>query len=148
MIPLLMLAAAAPAAEPLRLETHLLAEKREAAPDGTPRTVLVAPVRVGPGDGVVVRLSWRNTGARPIAGLVLANPVPRGLLYRGAQDGVAPEVSADGRSFAPLAALRVAAPGGGTRPALPADVTHVRWRLSDPVAAGGGGSVAFAATVR
>lgn len=154
LFPLVLLAAAtaAPAAipstaAPLRLETRILAERRVAAPDGTTRVDLVPPTRVGPGDPVVVKVRYRNAGTQPIGGLVIANPVPRNLAYRGSR-GVAPEVSVDGRTFGPLGALRVALPGGGARPATLSEVTHVRWRLPSPLTAGGGGEFAFQAVVR
>lgn len=150
LIPLLLLSAAAasPTAEPLRLETRIMAERRVAAADGTTRVELVPPAHVGPGDPVVVTVRYHNQGRQPLAGLVIANPVPRGLAYRSPRGALAPELSVDGRSFAPLPALRVALPGGGARPATPSDVTHVRWRLPSPLTAGGGGEFAFQAVVR
>lgn len=150
MLALLMVAAAsAPAAEPLRLETRVLAETRVTGPEGTASVVLAAPGRVGPGDRMVVEVNYRNTGAQPIAGLVIANPLPRGLAYRAPRaPSPAPDLSVDGRRFGPLSSLTVALPGGGERAARPDDVTHVRWRLSNPVAAGTGGELAFQAVVR
>jgi len=142
---LLVAAAAAPvsAAEPLRLETRILAEKRVAAADGTTRVALSPATRAGPGDPVVVEVRYRNVGRQSLGGVVIANPVPRDLAYRAPRTGPAPELSVDGRTFGPIASLRV-----GTRAATLADVTHVRWRLSDPVTAGGGGEFAFQAVVR
>lgn len=153
MVPIIAIAAALPvaatAASPLQLESRILAEARQAAPDGTTRVALVSPRHVGPGDAVVVQLAYRNTGAQPITGLVIANPVPRNLAYRGPRPGsAAPELSVDGTHFGPLASLSVALPGGARRPATPADVTHVRWQLTTPVAAGGSGQLAFKAAVR
>lgn len=150
LLPLLLIAAtAAPAAEPLRLQTRVLAETRTAAPDGTVRTALAAPSRVGPGDRIVVQVAYRNAGTQPIAGLVIANPLPRGMAYRAPRaPSPAPEVSVDGRSFGALSDLRVAVSGGGERAAGADDVTHVRWRISNPVAAGAGGEFAFQAVVR
>ncbi|SFP87213.1 hypothetical protein [Sphingomonas rubra] len=150
MLSFLIAAVATPAAavDPLRLETRILAERRVAAPDGSTRVELVPPARVGPGDPVVVEVAFRNGGAQPIGGLVIANPVPRGLAYRAPHGTEMPELSVDGRRFGPLASLVVALPGGGTRPATASDVTHVRWRLSTSLAAGRGGAFAFRAVVR
>lgn len=150
MIPLILLAAAtaAPAPDPLHLETRIMAERRIAAADGSTRVALVKPEHVGPGDAVVVVVHYRNVGTLPIGGLVVANPVPRNLVFRAGRGAATPEVSVDGRTFGALADLRVALPGGGTRPALPADVTHARWRLSRPLTAGGEGEFAFQAVVR
>lgn len=151
MIPLVLLAAAAPAAaapDPLRLETRILAERRVAAAEGTTRVELVPPTRTGPGDPVVVEVRYRNDGTQPIGGLVIANPVPRNLTYRGAHGATTPEVSVDGRTFGTLGDMRVPVAGGGARPAALSDVTHVRWRLSETVRPGAGGELAFQAAVR
>lgn len=140
---------AAMAAAPLEVSSQVLVESRVAAADGTTRIDLVAPARVVPGDRVLFRLRYRNTGTQPIAGLVLANPVPAGMAYRAAGAGSpAPELSVDGRTFGTLAALRVAAPGGALRPATADDVTSVRWRLAAPVAAGAQGQLSFQAVLR
>lgn len=149
MIPFASLAAvvvAVAAAAPLQLETRILAERPGAA--GT-APVLAPARRMLPGDPLVVELAYRNTGAAAITGLVLANPIPQGLAYRGGQpDMPVPDLSVDGSRFGPLAVLTVALPGGGTRPATAADVTHVRWRLPAALAAGGSGRLAFRAVVR
>lgn len=147
-MPLILLAAATSAAEPLRLDTRMMAERPVAAADGSTRVELVAPDHVGPGDPVVVVVRYRNAGPLPIGGLVVGNPVPRQLAYRAGRGATMPEVSVDGRTFGPLASLRVPLPDGSARPAVPADVTHVRWRLSRPLTAGGGGEFAFQAVVR
>jgi len=147
-IPIATAAAPRPAG-PLDLSTRVLAEVHERAADGSTRVVLATPVRVVPGDRMTVMLDYRNTGTAPIADLVLANPLPAGLAYRGpVANSPAPEVSVDGRRFAPLDALTLALPGGGTRAATAGDVSHVRWRLARPVAPGTGGTLAFAATIR
>ena len=140
--------AAASAAGPLSLVTRVLVETREGAADGTSRTRLVAPTRATPGDRVVVVLAYRNTGARPLADLVLVDPVPAGVAFRDADGAPGAEVSADGRTFAPLASLRVATAAGTTRAAIAADVTHVRWRLVAPLAPGAGGELRFRATLK
>ncbi|MGI4731798.1 MAG: hypothetical protein ACRYFW_08635 [Janthinobacterium lividum] len=138
------LAAAAAPAGPLAVTTRVLTEQRHAAPDGTTRITLGKPTRVSPGDGVVVAVGYRNTGAQALGDVVLADPLPASITYRGPRAGSPePEVSVDGRRYAPLAALVVATPAGGTRPARAADVTAVRWRLSAPLAPGGQGEFAF-----
>lgn len=141
--------AAAPAQSPLRLDSRILAERRQPAADGSTRITLVAPNHVGPGDPVVVLLDWRNAGAQPISGLVVANPVPANLRYRAPAAGSPePDLSVDGRTFGPLATLSIALPEGGRRPAAVADITHVRWRLPQTIAAGAAGRLAFQAVVR
>lgn len=147
---LFALGVAAPAlAGPLTLASDVRVEKRIAAPDGTTRTELARVTRVVPGDRVTFVLSYRNTGSAPLANVVLANPVPRGMLYRSAATGsAAPELSVDGKNYGTLAALRVPAIGGGTRAAGPDDVTNVRWRLTSPIAAGSSGQLAFQAVIK
>lgn len=142
------LAAAQPAG-PLAIETKMLVEQRSRAADGTTRTGWAVPTKVVPGTPVTIRISYRNTGAQPIAGLVIANPVPANTVYRGVADGVPqPELSVDGQTFASLAQLRVPVPGGGSRAAGNADVTAVRWRLTSPLTAGASGQFAFQAVLK
>ncbi|USU11075.1 hypothetical protein NF701_10925 [Sphingomonadaceae bacterium OTU29THOMA1] len=146
----LVVAAAAPAfaAGPLTMTTRMMVEKRVAAADGSTTTSLVPAVSVAPGDRITVVLAYRNTGTAALGDLVLANPVPKNVAYRGAATTAAPEVSVDGKTFGTLAALRVTTPAGTMRPATADDVTHVRWRLSSPVSAGQGGELAFKAVLK
>ncbi len=137
------------AAGPLEVTAKVMVESKQRAADGTTRVTLAPVARVVPGDRVVFQLAYRNTGRQPLADIVLDNPVPAAIAYRGPADGsVAPEVSVDGRTYGPLASLRVALPGGGTRPAAPADVSHVRWKLGAPLAAGAAGRLAFQAVLK
>lgn len=146
---ILALPAAAIAAGPLQISTSVMVEQRVAAGDGTTATRLVAPKRVVPGDRVMLVLAYRNTGAQPLANVVLANPVPKGMAYRAPAAGSpAPEVSVDGNNFGTLASLKVRAMTGATRAATPDDVTAVRWRLGTPLAAGAEGKLAFQAVLK
>ena len=142
------LATPALAADPLQVTNRTLVERRVAAADGMTRIVASAKGRAAPGDRLVVELAYRNTGQRPIADLVLADPVPAALAYRAPAPGTpAPEVSVDGTRFAALADLVVARPGGG-RPATADDVVAVRWRLPGALAAGASGTLSFHAVLR
>lgn len=145
-----MTAAATPAlAGPLTVSSEMRIEKRMAARDGTTRIVLQKATNAVPGDRVVFVLSYRNTGRQPIADLVLANPVPKGVVYRApAQGSPAPDLSVDGSTFGTLDSLRVRTATGGTRAASPDDVTTVRWRLASPVAAGAQGQLSFQAVLK
>ena len=147
MIALVLLAAAAPAG-PLDLASRVLVERRVAARDGTVSIEQVPAKGAAPGDRLIVQLTDRNSGTQPLGDLLLGNPVPAGMAYRGpAAAGPEPEVSADGQRFAPLARLTVAGPAGA-RAATAADVTHVRWRLTRPLQPGAGGSLSFRAIVK
>ena len=148
---LAMTAVAAPAAAggPLQLSSSVLVEQNVRAPDGSVRASLLPARKVVPGDRVVFVLGYRNTGRQPIANVVVANPVPAGMNYRGpTAASAAPEVSVDGRTFGPLAGLRVATVDGGTRAARPDEVRHVRWRLSGAVAPGAQGRLSYQAILK
>lgn len=151
-LPLALLAAPAgaqPPTGPLTVTSRMLVEHRRAAADGTVRVDTVDATRAVPGDRLIVTLAYRNTGRDPIANVVLANPVARQLAYRGPAPGSpAPELSIDGRHFAPLATLQAAAADGGHRPAGVDDVVAVRWRLPAPVAPGAGGTLGFVAVLK
>lgn len=136
-------------AGPLTITSQTSVEQRVAAPDGTVRMVLVPAKRAIPGDKVVFALNYHNTGTQPIANLVLANPVPKGMVYRAVAAGSPiPEVSVDGKTFGTLASLRVRTAEGGSRAAGPDDVTSVRWRLTNAVAPGSQGQLAFQAILK
>jgi len=137
------------ATTPLLVTTTTAMERPVAARDGTTRIVAAAGGRARPGDRLVVTLSYRNTGRLPIADLVLADPVPRELAYRGPAAGTPePDVSADGHRFAPLSTLLVRVAGGGTRPASPDDVVAVRWRPAGALAPGAAATLAFRAVLK
>lgn len=139
---------AAVAAGPLQVVSKILAEQRVRAPDGTTAVTLVAAKKAVPGDRMVFLLSYRNTGKQPVGGLVLDNPVPPGIAYRGpAVNSPVPDVSVDGKTYGALATLRVRTPAGA-RAASPDDVTAVRWRLAAPLAAGAQGQFAFQAVLK
>jgi uncharacterized repeat protein (TIGR01451 family) len=149
----LLLAAAVPAAaapgQPVKITATVLAEARQAAKDGTVQLRLVPAGHVVPGDHVVYQLTVSNSGSKPATGVVIANPVPAGMQYAGPAAGSpVPDVSVDGKTFGPLASLRIATAGGGVRPAAAADVRVVRWQLAQPVAAGGARQVAFRALLK
>ncbi|RZM23816.1 MAG: DUF11 domain-containing protein, partial [Sphingomonas sp.] len=96
-------AVASAAAGPLQVTSSIMVEARSAAPDGTTRVTLVKPSRVTPGDKVIFVLAYRNSGAQPLANVVLDNPLPRQIAYRSANPGSpAPDVSVDGKTYGSL----------------------------------------------
>lgn len=134
---------------PLTMTSRVMVEQRSTAADGSTRTALVPAKRAVPGQRILVVLAYRNTGTQALGDVVLANPVPAHVAYRdGGTGSAAPEVSVDGRTFGPLATLRVGLPGGATRAATPDDVTHVRWRLSSPLGPGQAGERTFQAVLK
>jgi uncharacterized repeat protein (TIGR01451 family) len=142
-------ASAAAATSPLVVDSSILTEHKQAAADGTVKVSLAPATRVVPGDKVIFVLTYRNTGNQPIENIVLSNPLPHGIAYRAPAAGsLAPDLSVDGRTYGALASLRVVSANGATRTAGADDVTHVRWRLSAPLPAGGKGQFSFQAVLK
>lgn len=107
---------------------------------------MVPAGKVTPGDRLFTVLSYANAGAKPAGDVVLVNPVPKQMEFVSAEGAAL--VSVDGgKSYGQLARLQVTGADGKARPALAADVTHVRWNLA-PIAAGTAGQVSFQARLR
>jgi len=139
--------AGAPARAGIALESRVLKADAAKTAGGETRTFVPATKAI-PGDPMVYVLSYRNTGAQPVADVVLDSPVPATMVYRGAGTGTEPEVSIDGIRFGRLTDLTVTGPGGVNRPARLSDVVHVRWRIAMPVQPGAAGQVSFHAVLR
>ena len=93
-------------------------------PNGKPVTVREEPRLVTPGDKLVFELSYRNGGAQPATGFVITDPIPPSVDLLPAATSAGAIFSVDGgRTWGPLAALRVATADGSGRPATAADVT-------------------------
>lgn len=136
-------------AGPLVIETRMLVEQPQRAADGTTRITKVVPTKVVPGTPVTIVIDYRNTSAQPLGGVVIANPVPRNTEFRGVAAGTPqPDLSVDGKTFAPLAQLSVRQADGRARAASPADVSVVRWRLPAALPAGSAGTFAFEAVLK
>src|SRR3546814_20505664 len=70
------------------------------------------------------------------------------MVYAGT-DTPGEVVSVDGgRSFGPIAEMKVADADGVERTATPADVTHVRWVINRAMPTGAGGQRRFRAVMR
>ena len=93
------------------------------------------------GDRVVTILRW-ELGKRA-GSFTITNPLPRAVSYQASsRDDEA--VSVDGgRSWGRLGQLKI-----GDRLASPEDVTHVRWRIPERIAARGRGQIAYSGIVR
>lgn len=120
-------------------------------PDGTTgkmKNTLAAPERVLPGEALVFMLEYKNNGATPAASFVINNPIPANVIYTGVEQEWA-DVSVDGgKTFGKLAALKVAKGDGTMRPALPTDVTHVRWKFAQAIAPAAAGRVTYYGMVK
>jgi uncharacterized repeat protein (TIGR01451 family) len=143
----LLAPAAAFAADNVSLTSKVYVERVKPGPDGKPVTVREAPGVVTPGDKLVFVLGYRNAGPEPASGFVLTDPIPPSVAFAGSDDARA-IVSVDGgRSWGPLASLKVVQADGTSRAAVPADVTHIRWSFGQPIAAGSGGELSFRGVV-
>jgi uncharacterized repeat protein (TIGR01451 family) len=138
---------AAFAADNVTLSSHAFVEKVKPGPNGKPVTVLEEPKLVTPGDKLVFELSYRNQGAQPATGFVITDPIPSAVTFAGAVSPGAVYSVDGGRTWGPLAALRVATANGGSRPATATDVTTVRWNFP-AIPAGAGGKVSFRGVVK
>jgi uncharacterized repeat protein (TIGR01451 family) len=140
--------AAAMAAEQVSLSSEVFVEKTVQDARGVAKTVREAPKVVTPGDKLVFVLSYRNQGAEPATGFTVTNPIPSSVGFAAVEDAGA-SVSIDGgKSWGQLAALKVALADGSSRPAVAADVTHIRWSFAQPIVAGSSGQLSFRAVVK
>ncbi len=143
----LAVSSAAVAAQSVELSSKIQVEKTVTV-GGKQQTVLRDPKPVFPGDHLLITISYRNTGSKPVNDFVVNNPVPTAVQFTGeASPGL--QVSIDGgRTFGPLAALKVRKADGTMRAAQPIDVTHLRWVLAGAMAPGASGSLNFRGIVR
>ena len=96
-----------------------------------------APGPVRPGDLLRYRVQAENTGAAPVTGLVVTQPVPSGTAYvahsaeGSAAGGVQVTYSLDRRQFSALPTQTVVGADGvaQTRPAPTEAYTALRWRF-------------------
>ena len=107
---------------------------------GVPVRALEPARNLSHGDRVVTLINWtRRSGS---GGFTVVNAVPAAMVYQRSADGDE-EVSVDGATWGKLPLLHV-----GSRPAVPEDVTRLRWHVSAQQSSGGSGSVAYAGFVR
>jgi uncharacterized repeat protein (TIGR01451 family) len=140
------LAIAAPAFAEVKLTSSVQEEIVTLKADGSRDVKLAPATQVAPGDTVIVRVAYANEGDKPAANIVISNPVPQHLRLIDIREGGQPLYSVDGgANWGALGTLKIVVSSGETRPAALSDVTHVRWRLSHPLAPGEAGAVAFSA---
>ncbi|WP_106639447.1 DUF11 domain-containing protein [Allosphingosinicella vermicomposti] len=148
---LALLAALLPAsafANNVQLESQVFVERIVTGPDGKEQTALQEPKVVTPGEKLVFELNYKNTGSKPADDFVVTNPMPAAVSYAGGEsDGSV--VSVDGgKTWGPLASLKVAGTDGVERAAQASDVTHVRWTFAQAIPAGAQGKLTFRGTVK
>lgn len=127
------------------VKTFAEKEQLVTLPDGKTQSRLVAAQPVVPGEEVVYTVTFQNVGREAATDVAVVNPVPEHTSYvAGSAGGPGTEVafSADGgRSWGAPDQLKVRGADGAERVATPADYTHVRWVLKNPLTPG---AVAFA----
>lgn len=109
-------------------------------------------VKAVPGKEVIYRITYRNKGTKPADAVVVNNAVPPQLVFQaGSAEGAGTqfEVSVDGgKAFGDLAKLKVPGADGKPRAAEAKDVNALRWKVLQPVKAGGEGTVSYRALVK
>ena len=130
------------------LDSDVFVERNEEQADGTVTVTLEEPTRVVPGDNLLFVLTYENTGAEAAENFVVTNPMPEAVVFVEEVDGGAVYSVDGGTVFGALSELRVAGEGGVERDAQPADVTHIRWTLTEPIPAGASGQLKFRGVVR
>ncbi|SMC64894.1 hypothetical protein [Novosphingobium sp. B1] len=132
--------------DPVVLKGDVLVEKKVVV-NGAETVQLVEPASVVPGDRLLFRTRYSNTGKAAVDAFVVTNPVPQAVAV-AAPSTDALEVSIDGgKSFARLATLSVPDGKGGMRRAVATDITHIRWTIPQ-IAPGASGSLEYHAVVR
>lgn len=147
-LPALAIPAAAIAQETVALTSKVFVARPVTDAQGKTKNQLFAPEKVLPGEALVIMLEYKNNGAKPATAFVINNPIPGAVSYTGVEQPWAVVSVDQGKTFGALATLKVPTANGGTRPALPTDVTHVRWKFAQPIAPGAGGRVMFFGTVK
>ena len=141
-------ATAAAAQNTVTLNNEVFVEQVSVDAQGRRTVTLAAPQVVTPGDHLVFVLTYRNGGQQPATGFSVTNPIPPAVAFERSDDASA-TVSVDGgTSWGALASLTVRQPDGSRRPAVAADVTHVRWAFSQPIPVGGEGRLSFRGIVK
>ncbi len=136
------------AATPLQLSSDVYVERAETSADGATKLILEKPTTVLPGDNLVFVVKYTNASNEPASNLMVTNPLPKPVQFNGTADGNE-QVSVDGgKTWGSLNTLLVQEADGTSRSAQMSDVTHIRWELSQTLAAGSSGKLIFRGIVR
>ena len=144
----LFLPQAAIAAEKIELSSNVFVEKVTQSADGRQTVVLEKPLTVVPGDRLIFILNYRNVGDRAASDFVVTNPLPSAVAFQETLDGTELVSIDGGQKWGRLNKLRVREADGTSRVAVPEDVTHIRWKLSNDISVGSQGKLTFRGVVK
>jgi hypothetical protein len=131
----------------IRMDRQIFVERTLTDLNGRSRRVLFSAGRATPGDSLVYVLRWRNATDRIVTQPILTDAIPPGAQPDPSDPAM--QVSVDGgRRWGRLDQLSLPTPLGGVRRAVPADITHIRWRIGQSISPGASGRIAFRATAR
>jgi uncharacterized repeat protein (TIGR01451 family) len=136
------------AAGNVTLKSDVLVERVTQDASGATKTVLEPPAKVTPGDHVVFVLTYQNLGPQAATDFVVTDPVPAEIAFAGTEDASASLSVDGGKSWGPLASLKVKQADGTLRVAQAADVTHIRWSFAAAIPAGQAGKLSFRGVVK
>ena len=138
----------AAAADSVALASAVFVERAVTGADGKTSVIREEPKLVTPGDKLLFELSYKNAGSAPADSFVVTNPIPASVSFV-ASDSPGADFSVDGgKSWGPLAALKVKGADGRPRAATTSDITHVRWAFAKAIPVGGAGKLSFRGIVR
>ncbi len=152
-IALLALGVSAQAQEQGHLDVQTVVQKEQVTMNdaGEVETSLVPAATVLPGENVVYTTTFRNISDEAADNIVITNPIGESLVYvEGSAFGPGADVefSVDGgQTFAVRDALSITE-DGVTRPAEAKDLTHIRWVMTQELAAGSQGVARFSAMLK
>jgi len=120
--------------------------------DGTVKTSRVVADMIVPGEKVIYALRYLNDTQMPADGIVLTMPIPPVILFtEGSANTPLASIgySADnGASFSSREQVMTVGLDGSLRAASAEELTHVRWSVTNSVAAGATNELSFMGTLK
>jgi uncharacterized repeat protein (TIGR01451 family) len=146
-------AAAAPQSNPDPLAVKTIVEVESKRTEAGREVVKLVPAdRVVPGDQLLYTVQVRNTGAAAVASPTVTEAIPEYTRYvadSAVGPGATVSYSVDGgRTFDRAENLSVQGSDGQQRPAVAADITHIRWQLKIRLQSNSVAFVRFRAVVK
>jgi uncharacterized repeat protein (TIGR01451 family) len=118
--------------------------------DGKTQRTLTRVDTALPGDEIIYTTTFENISNSPAGNIVISNTIPNDTTYLSA-NGANTEVTFsidDGNQYAAPEKLIITSSKGYTRPAIPADYTHLRWVYEGELGVGETSEVSFRAIIK